>query len=237
MFLDIYYNESNYGTYNVKCANIFGLTCAVYLSEILDIYQKAHKKNKLDEEEYFRLNRDYIKERTTLTRNQQAELDDILSSVKVLYLKDKDHLKIDVNHLTSILTSKDETLLNSISNECKYQSKEHKRESKNKAILENLKNSIECSNAELLSALRLWVDSVCEKKFLNKVTIKSFQDILNNYTKGDLDMALEIVSIATQKSYSECQWAINIYEKLHPQRTGSTNKITTLETIDKQNIF
>ena len=237
MFLDIYYNESNYGTYNVKCANIFGLTCAVYLSEILDIYQKAHKKNKLDEEEYFRLNRDYIRSRTTLDRTQQTELDEILSSVKVLYLKDKDHLKIDVEHLTSILTSKDEELIKSISNECKYQTKEHKRESKNKAILENLKNSIECSNAELLSALRLWVDSVCEKYFLNKTTIKSFQTILNNYTKGDLDMALEIVDIATKKSYKECQWAINIFERMHPQLTKGTSQVTTINSIDKQNIF
>ena len=199
MFLDIYYNESNYGTYNVKCANIFGLSCAIYLSEILDIYQKAHKKNKLDDEDYFKLNRDYIRSRTTLDRTQQAELDDILISVKVLEKKDKDHLKIDVNHLTSILTSKDDDLIKSIASECKYQSKEQKRESKNKAIIENLKNSIECSNAELLSALRLWVDSVCEKKFLNKATIKSFQDILNNYTKGDLDVSFEIVNIAILK--------------------------------------
>lgn len=237
MFLDIYYNESNYGTYNVKCAKIFGLICSIYLSEILDIYQKAHKKNKIDEEEYFKLNRDYIKERTTLDRNQQAELDEILSSVKVLYLKDKDHLKIDVNHLTSILTSKDEELLKSISNECKYQSKEHKRESKNKAVIENLKASIDCSNGELLGALRCWVDSVCERNFLNKTSVKAFQDVLYQYTKGDLDMALEIVNIATKKGYKECQWAINIYENLHPQRTNGNSQVTTIETVDTKNIF
>ena len=237
MFLDIYYNESNYGTYNVKCAKIFGLICSIYLSEILDIYQKAHKKNKIDEEEYFKLNRDYIKERTTLDRNQQAELDEILSSVKVLYLKDKDHLKIDVNHLTSILTSKDEELLKSISNECKYQSKEHKRESKNRAVIENLKASIDCSNGELLGALRCWVDSVCERNFLNKTSVKAFQDVLYQYTKGDLDMALEIVNIATKKGYKECQWAINIYETLHPQRTNGTSQVTTMETVDTKNIF
>lgn len=237
MFLDIYYNESNYGTYNVKCAKIFGLICSIYLSEILDIYQKAHKKNKIDEEKYFKLNRDYIRERTTLDRNQQAELDEILSSVKVLYLKDKDHLKIDVNHLTSILTSKDEELLKSISNECKYQSKEHKRESKNKAVIENLKASIDCSNGELLGALRCWVDSVCERNFLNKTSVKAFQDVLYQYTKGDLDMALEIVNIATKKGYKECQWAINIYENLHPQRTNGNSQVTTMETVDTKNIF
>lgn len=237
MFLDIYYNESNYGTYNVKCANIFGLKCAIYLSEILDIYQKAHKKNKLDEEEYFRLNRDYIKERTTLDRTEQAELDEILSSVKVLYLKDKDHLKIDVNHLTSILTSKDEELLKSISNECKYQSKEHKRESKNKALIENLKAGLSCDNSELLGALRNWVDSVCERNFMNKATVKAFQDVLYQYTKGDLDIALEIVDIATKKGYKECQWAINVYERIHPQRTNSTSQITTMNTVDKKNTF
>ena len=237
MFLDIYYNESNYGTYNVKCAQIFGLTCAIYLSEILDIYQKAHKKNKIDEEEYFKLNRDYIRERTTLDRTQQSELDDILSSVNVLHLKDKDHLKIDVDHLTAILTSKDEELLKSISNECKYQSKEQKRESKNKAVIENLKASIECSNGELLGALRCWVDSVCERNFLNKASVKAFQNVLNGYCRGDLDMALEIVDIATKKGYKECQWAINIFERLHPQFTGGNTQVTTLQNIDKQNIF
>lgn len=237
MFLDIYYNESNYGTYNVKCAQIFGLTCAIYLSEILDIYQKAHKKNKIDEEEYFKLNRDYIRERTTLDRTQQSELDDILSSVKVLQLKDKDHLKIDVDHLTAILTSRDEELLKSISNECKYQSKEQKRESKNRALIENLKSSIECSNDELLAALRNWVESVCEKNFMNKATVKSFQKVLDGYCRGDLDMALEIVDIATKKSYKECQWAINIFERLHPQFTGGNAQVTTMQDIDKSHIF
>ena len=237
MLLDIYYNESNYGTYNVKCANIFGLECAVYLSEILDIYQKAFKKKKLDKDEYFRLDRKYIKERTTLDKKQQKELEDILISTNILYIKDEDHLKIDVEHLTSILTSKNKDTLDAIIAECKFQSKETQRENRNKAIIENLKNSIECSNDELLSALRLWIESVCEKNFINKTSVKSFQNILNNYTKGDLDMALEIVDIATKKSYKECQWAINIYEKLHPQRLNSSNQVTTINNIDKNNIF
>ena len=237
MFLDIYYNESNYGTYNVKCANIFGLKCAIYLSEILDIYQKAHKKNKIDAEEYFKLDRDYIRNRTTLDRTEQAELDDILASVNVLKKKDKDHLRIDVNHLTSILTSKDEELLKSISSECKYQSKEQKRESKNRALIENLKAGIVCSNTELGSALRNWVESVCERNFMNKATVKAFQDRLYEYTKGDLETALEIVGIATKNSYKECQWAINIYERLHPQRTNGTSQVTTMETVDKKNTF
>ena len=155
----------------------------------------------------------------------------------MLELKDDDHLKIDVDYLTSILTSRDIDTLSAITKECKYQSKEQKRENRQSAIIENLKNSIECSNIELKDALRQWVDSACERYFLNKNSIKSFVDVLNNYTKGDLDIALEIVSIATEKSYKECQWAINVYEKLHPQRLNSNKEVTTRDTINKDIIF
>ena len=48
---------------------------------------------------------------------------------------------------------------------------------------------------------------------LFKNSIKLFQDTLNNYTQGDLDLALRIVHIATAQSYKDCQWAINVYEK------------------------
>lgn len=50
-------------------------------------------------------------------------------------------------------------------------------------------------------------------------------------------MALEIVNIATKKGYKECQWAINIYENLHPQRTNGNSQVTTMETVDTKNIF
>ena len=40
---------SNYGSYNVKLANVLGLETAVYLSEIMNINERALRKNKLDD--------------------------------------------------------------------------------------------------------------------------------------------------------------------------------------------
>ena len=66
----------------------------------------------------------------------------------------------------------------------KVQKPKGTKESQRQQYINMLKNSIECSNYELLTALRDWVDGVYARPngFLSKSAIKIFQDTLNSYT-------------------------------------------------------
>ena len=57
-------SQSNYISVNIKLAKIFGVEGAIYISEILNIYDKAVRKNKV-EDKFFTLDREYFEERTT----------------------------------------------------------------------------------------------------------------------------------------------------------------------------
>ena len=98
-------------------------------------------------------------------------------------------------------------------------------------MINELKNSIVCSNYELLTALRDWVDGVYARPggFLSKSSIKLFQDTLNNYTQGDLDLALAVVRVATIQGYRDCTWAINLYESNKAKANSNINKVRTTE--------
>ena len=58
-------STSNYVSYNIKLAELLGLHPAIYISELMNINDKAIKKDKL-EDDYFTLVRSYITARTTL---------------------------------------------------------------------------------------------------------------------------------------------------------------------------
>ena len=58
MLLDVFDNDNSISI-NYKTIQIFGLPTAVYLTELINIYKKATRKNKLDNE-YFKVDRNYI---------------------------------------------------------------------------------------------------------------------------------------------------------------------------------
>ena len=60
---------SNYQSYNVILARTLGLYEAVYLNALIEINEKAIRKNKL-QNEHFLVDRKYIQSRTTLGISQ-----------------------------------------------------------------------------------------------------------------------------------------------------------------------
>ena len=59
-------SQSNYGSFNITVAHMLNLETAVYLSELMNINEKALRKNKLDDNQFI-LDRKYITERTTIS--------------------------------------------------------------------------------------------------------------------------------------------------------------------------
>ena len=215
MFIDLL-STDNVGNYNIKLAHLMGLNAAVYIATIINIFNKAQRKNQLIEGTFFKVDRAYITEKTTLTEEEQIEAENSFVDIAVLtrYPRDKNIIHLDIRMLASIITDDDVQVLSNIEQLAKIK-KKPKRDSKRQHIIEELKNSIECFNDELKQAYCDWVDGVYSNPtgFLSKKSIVLFQQTLNDFTKGDLDLALKVLDIATIHGQRDCQWAINTYNK------------------------
>ena len=150
---------SNYGNYNIKLANILGLESAVYINELMNINEKAVRKNRV-EDNFFTLDREYIMSRTTLSIETQLELDDKLMKLGILERLESNIVSINITVLTSILMDPSEELMKTITKVTK--SKTSKR-TKGQAICDNLKANIVTTNEELIAAYNEWIDAVYAK--------------------------------------------------------------------------
>jgi hypothetical protein len=207
----------NYISFNIKAAQIFGLQGAVYCSELINIYNKATKKSKIIDDGYVKVDRKYITDRTTISSAEQNVID--LNWAKINLLKAKtdnpDIIKLDFDVLVSLLSSQDVTLLDDVRKKVIIKNPRGIKETRKQAICNNLKKGIDCSNPDLLAALRDWIDAIFSNPvgYLSKSSVDMFQDTLYNYTQGSVEKAIAIVKIATAQGYKDCQWAINVYEK------------------------
>lgn len=233
MLLDIL-NEDNSIEINLKAIQTFGLVNASYLTILIAIYKKATRKNKLIDDNYFKISRNFINNTLNLSTEEQLVCDSNLIKIGILKRKedDPDIISLDIKMYLALLSNEDVKLENNIKEQMKIKRPKDLKQTQRQQTINALKNSIECSNNELLMALRDWVDGVYAKPngFLSKVAIKSFQNDLNNYTKGDLDLALKVVQIATIQGYKTCQWAINTYENNIPRKSSirvTNQKIAT----------
>ena len=210
-------NSANYIMVNKDAIRILGLNTAVYCSELLNIYKKAVEKKKLLDDNFFRVDRNYITKQTSIPVEEQIKCD--LNLVKVNIIKtqeaDPDAIYFDVETFASILSSEDVKLLDGVSKKVKTANPKGTKATQRERIIVNLKESIQCKTYELLVALRKWIDSVMSdpNKYLSVQQVAIFKDKIDDYCNGDLQLALRIVELATIHQYVDCQWAINTYEK------------------------
>ena len=203
---------SNYGNYNIKLANILGLESAVYINELLNINEKALRKNKISDN-FFTLDREYIKSRTTLSLETQLELDDKLMRLGILEHSDENTISINITVMTSILMDPSEELMKTITKVTK--SKSGKR-TKGQAICDNLKSNIVTSNEELIAAYSEWIDAVYAKDgWMSKKAVVCAQQTIDEFANRNLDVALEVLKIATINGYRDINYAINNFKKMY----------------------
>lgn len=215
MLLDLI-EPANQETFNIKLAHTIGLQAAIYCSELLNIIGQVTRKKKFDDNGFFKLNRDYMFKRTTLTVEDQLNIDAALAKINLLQkdTDNPDNLKLDITLLGDIIANEDLTITDDLKKRTKVKTSKEAREAKKAGVTLALKKAITISNKELATALGSWVDAmVAAKKLITKEAVVEFQKTMNSYTKGDLDLALRLVQIATINLYKDCSWAINIYEK------------------------
>ena len=228
MLLDMLSTDM-YVNYNIKLAHRIGLHTSIYVTELLNINRKAIHKGKLVEGNFFKVDRNYIEQRTTLTKAEQKELDTILVNLNVMQISStsKDILNINMDALTGILLDDDAKVESSIKSIAK-----RKRPTKQDAIKENLKLSITTTNIELREAYFEWIDAVFMRNgWMSKAAVVEAQRIIDTYTGKDLDMALDILRIGATNGYRDIAWAINNYEKdnVHSKVTAQINATSDVQ--------
>lgn len=210
MLIDLL-SMSNYVHFNVKLAHILGLNSSIYLSQIMDINEKAIRKEKTDKN-FFTIDREYITKRTTITEKEQKEIENNLIKIGVLERStgNADTILLNITVLTSILMSPDEELVRDISSISKPKQKRTKAE----AIKDTLKQNIVTTNIELRTAYFSWIDAVYEKDgFMTKSAVVAAQARIDEFSNRNLDVALKVLEIASINGYRDITWAINTYNK------------------------
>ena len=213
MLIDLL-STSNYVSYNVNIANLLGLKMAVYLSELMNINNKAIHKRKTNENNGFILDRDYITIRTTLTKEEQLDLDKSLVELGVLNIEDS-YMSLDISKLASILMSDSKELIRDVKRIVTKPPKPTKKQS----IADSLKGNIVTTNEELVQAYYEWIDSVMAKSnFMSKKAVVEGQRIVDSVSNHDLDVALKIVNIAAVNGYRDMTWAVEVYRRQYSLR-------------------
>lgn len=206
-------SQSNYQSFNIKLAHLLGLETAIYLSALIDINEKAIRKDKVIEGDFFSIDRDYITKRTTLTRSKQEKIESELNKAGLIELSNE-HIKLCLDTLTSLVMSEDEHLEKDLSSFKKAVNSK----SKSEFILESVKRNIDSSLPfELIKAYSDWLDAVHVKfGFVSKQTLIAAQKEVDKASNHDLDKAIEIINIATARGWRDLKWAVKVYNEQHP---------------------
>lgn len=205
-------SPGNYISFNIKLANVIGLHSAIYLSELLNINEKAIRKNKITKDAFI-LDREYIRNRTTLSIEEQFVIEKTLFKIGILkQCESSNSIQLDITALTSIMMSADEDLLRDITKIVDL--KKNSKQSKAEKINLELKTNIITTNPKLRAAYYEWIDAVQSKDgFLHKKAVTSAQSLLEETCKNNTEEAIKILEIATINGYRDMAWAVNNYKK------------------------
>lgn len=215
-------SQSNYKSFNIKIAHLLGLETAVYLNALIEINEKAIRKEKISEDGFFTLDRKYISDVTTLSDKKQLELDIILKESNILEVS-KNNIKINLNVLTSISMTTDESLvadLSTIRDKANYKTK-------NQFILHGVKQSIdEKLPGDLKEAYYEWLEAVNNRfGYVTKQMAIEAQKKVDAAATHDLNKAIDIVHIATANSWKDMKWAIQNYNENNKYRVIEAEKV------------
>jgi hypothetical protein len=178
----------------------------------MSINDKAIRKDRITESS-FSLNREYVTKRTTLSIEEQLEIEGNLIKLGIIEkpTDNENCIILNINMLTTLLMSTDEELLESVEKLAKVKTKKSKA-TKAESIRQNLKTNIVTTNMELIEAYSDWIDAVYAKQgWMSKKAVTLGQSVVDNFSKRDLDVALSVISIAAMHGYVDMQWAINKY--------------------------
>lgn len=222
----------NYNNYNIELAKTIGLHEAIYLNEIINLTEKAQRKNAVNDG-FITLNRDYIKSRTTFDVDEQKELQKIIESCKLIRVdkSNKDKVCLEADELVNMLLDGNESVLKNAVKDVKNAKKLTKADE----IRIRLKANVKVSNEELRNAYCEWIDSVYNKRgYMDKKAVIEGQKVVDEYCNRDLDKALKIIEIATIHSYIDMNWAVSAFKRDYASLFNKSQVIQGVEYLSKE---
>ena len=192
---------------NKKLVKIAGFEVAAYWAELQSILKQVVKKQTMDEQGFFTLDRDYVERETTLTVTKQLKCEEQLISLGAI-IKDPENpnrLCMSVHGMVEVITNEDTTKLKKTS-----AVKKDAKAAKIAGIKSTMKKAILEDDLELRAAYERWIDGMIDAancKF-TKAVVQLFEQTVSGYTK-DKALRLKIIEIATVNSYKDATWAIN----------------------------
>lgn len=217
MLIDLLASD-NYLNLNIPMINLLGLHRSVYIAFILN--EQARKNSSQDG--FIELARSEISNTLTFNIEEQKSLEQQLENIGVITRdvsteeSERFKVKINLNVLYSLFASSDEMTTVNIKNIVKEKTtKGTKGLSQRQKQCNELKYNLTAPNKELLEAYQGWVDGVYSnpKGFLSARSIKLFQQRVDEFAQGNLDLALKLIDIATVHGYRDATWAINLFNK------------------------
>lgn len=200
---------SNYQSYNVILAQALGLNTAVYLNALIEINEKAIRKNKL-ENDHFLIDRKYITERTTLGKSQQRNIEKTLEAAHIIHKKDDDYIKVNIDILSGIMMGENETIVNDLSF-----LKTNDKQKRTESILIAVKRHINGNYPQdMKDAYSEWLDVIQNKfGFVSKQMILDAQRVVDKEADHNVDVAIDIINIASANGWKDMRYAVQTYNK------------------------
>ena len=249
-------NVKDDGQYADKSSRVRVLDLAVgTYHSLLDLVKKfvedAKNKNVLDsdveelvkrEENFFTTVAQFGIFKTILDLNNelQKELQETLMKLGILESLPRNKVNLNITALTSILAAPDEELTKALkqvipkTTDSSKSSKANAKESKERAMQEALKASIVTTNEELRAAYFAWIEGCFAKDgWMTKNAVITAQQMIDDFSQRNLDVALEVLRIAATNAYRDMQWAIVSYQKNYNVSYQITNSPSVDNSVEE----
>ena len=192
---------------NKRLVKLAGFEVAAYWAELQSVLKQVVKKQTMDEQGFFLLDRDYIERETTLTVNKQLKCEEELIELGAL-LRDAENpnrIAIGVNAMVAVITGEDTTKLKK-----SRKSSADEKAAKIEGIKSTMKKALVETDPEVRAAYERWMDGMIDAANcrFTKAVVQVFEKTITEYTTNKA-IRLKIIEIATTNSYKDATWAIN----------------------------
>lgn len=192
---------------NKKLVKLAGFEVAAYWAELQSILKQVVKKQTMDEQGFFPLDRNYVERETTLTVSKQLKAEETLIKLGVLLRnpEDPNRIAIAVNGMVAVITDEDTTKLKKGG-----KTSADEKAAKIAGIKSTMKRAIVETDPEIRAAYERWVDGMIDAANcrFTKAVVQVFEKTVTEYTTNK-GIRLKIIEIATTNSYKDATWAIN----------------------------
>ena len=192
---------------NKRLVKLAGFEVAAYWAELQSVLKQVVKKQTMDEQGFFLLDRDYIERETTLTVNKQLKCEEELIELGALLrdVENPNRIAIGVNAMVAVITGEDTTKLKK-----SRKSSADEKTAKIEGIKSTMKKALVETDPEVRAAYERWIDGMIDAANcrFTKAVVQVFEKTITEYTTNKA-IRLKIIEIATTNSYKDATWAIN----------------------------